>query len=154
MPLYLAVDDTDSRNGMCTTFLATELVRALSAWDLIGFPRLVRLNPNVPWKTRGNGAICLRLGRGRGPRFIVGQIEGRQVWAYPRGDEIPIDALLIRIVQETVEAWSRFDDPTTNPAFVVLRRPPSPRLYWRAVRTLVKKEDTLTAIAGLGVSQE
>ncbi len=154
MPLYLAVDDTDSRDGMCTTFLATELVRALSAWDLIGFPRLVRLNPNVPWKTRGNGAICLRLGRGRGPRFIIGEIEGRQVVVYPRGDEVPIDALLIRIVQETVEAWSRFDDPTTNPAFVVLRRPPSPRLYWRAVRTLVKKEEALEAIGGLGLHRE
>src|SRR3970282_1058864 len=81
MPLYLAVDDTDSRNGMCTTFLATELVRALSAWDLIGFPRLVRLNPNVPWKTRGNGAICLRLGRGRGARVIIRQNGGAQVSA-------------------------------------------------------------------------
>src|SRR3989442_10221594 len=77
MPLYLGVDDTDSLRGMCTTFLATELVRALRAWDLIGYPRLVRLNPNIPWKTRGNGAICLRIGWGRGPTFPVGEIDGR-----------------------------------------------------------------------------
>ena len=69
MPLYLGVDDTDSLRGMCTTFLATELVRDLREWDLIGYPRLVRLNPNIPWKTRGNGAICLRLGAGRGRRI-------------------------------------------------------------------------------------
>lgn len=24
------------------------------------YPNLIRLNPNVPWKTRGNGALCLR----------------------------------------------------------------------------------------------
>ena len=22
---------------------------------------MIRLNPNVPWKTRGNGALCLRF---------------------------------------------------------------------------------------------
>src|SRR3989304_1119474 len=76
MPLYLGVDDTDSLRGMCTTFLATELVRALPKWDLIGFPRLVRLNPNIPWKTRGNGAICLRLGQGPG-RGARGGAAGR-----------------------------------------------------------------------------
>jgi tRNA(Ile2)-agmatinylcytidine synthase len=27
----------------------------------IDYPNLVRLNPNVPWKTRGNGALCLRF---------------------------------------------------------------------------------------------
>src|SRR5688500_19115853 len=24
-------------------------------------PILIRLNPNIPWKTRGNGAVCLRI---------------------------------------------------------------------------------------------
>jgi len=27
----------------------------------IDYPNLTRLNPNVPWKTRGNGALCLRI---------------------------------------------------------------------------------------------
>src|SRR2546422_8240365 len=89
MPLYLGVDDTDSLRGMCTTFLATELVRALPGLDLIGFPRLVRLNPNIPWKTRGNGAVCLRFGRGRGPKFQVGELGGQAVWAFDRGVSTP-----------------------------------------------------------------
>ncbi len=25
------------------------------------YPSLIRLNPNVPWKTRGNGSLCLRV---------------------------------------------------------------------------------------------
>ncbi|MEM2167491.1 MAG: tRNA(Ile)(2)-agmatinylcytidine synthase, partial [Candidatus Bathyarchaeia archaeon] len=27
----------------------------------IDYPNLIRLNPNIPWKTRGNGALCLRI---------------------------------------------------------------------------------------------
>jgi tRNA(Ile2)-agmatinylcytidine synthase len=29
--------------------------------SFVDYPNLVRLNPNVPWKTRGNGALCLRF---------------------------------------------------------------------------------------------
>jgi tRNA(Ile2)-agmatinylcytidine synthase len=29
--------------------------------EFVDYPLLVRLNPNIPWKTRGNGAVCLRL---------------------------------------------------------------------------------------------
>jgi len=29
--------------------------------ELIGFPRLIRLNPNVPFKTRGNGALSIEF---------------------------------------------------------------------------------------------
>ena len=43
MVLWIGVDDTDSLGGMCTTYLATELIRALTEeYDLIGYPRLVR----------------------------------------------------------------------------------------------------------------
>ena len=72
MVLWIGVDDTDSLKGMCTTYLATELIRELTEeHDLIGYPRLVRLNPNIPWKTRGNGAIAPAVGRGRGRPFRI-----------------------------------------------------------------------------------
>src|SRR2546427_7994220 len=86
MVLWIGVDDTDSLSGMCTTFLATEIVRDLTQdLDLIGYPRLVRLNPNIPWKTRGNGAVCIRVGNGSGPTSIVGSIAGRFIVSYRRG---------------------------------------------------------------------
>jgi tRNA(Ile2)-agmatinylcytidine synthase len=154
MPLYLGVDDTDSLRGMCTTFLATELLRALPGVDLIGLPRLVRLNPNIPWKTRGNGAICLRLGRGRGRAFQVGELDGHSVLAYARGDSLPPSPGIAEAVARVVAAWSELDDPTTNPAFVLLRRPPPPGLYWRAVREVVAKPDVVRAIRGLGLRRE
>lgn len=61
--LRIGIDDTDSVRGMCTTYLgfmlAAELRRIGAAFE--DYPRLVRLNPNVPWKTRGNGAVGLAV---------------------------------------------------------------------------------------------
>jgi tRNA(Ile2)-agmatinylcytidine synthase len=61
--LHIGFDDTDSPNGGCTTYIAALLVEKLSSMDasFTDYPRLIRLNPNVPWKTRGNGALCLRI---------------------------------------------------------------------------------------------
>ena len=41
--LHIGLDDTDSVKGGCTTWLATEIIKELSEFDLIGNPRLVRL---------------------------------------------------------------------------------------------------------------
>src|SRR3972149_5101913 len=150
MPLYLGVDDTDSLRGMCTTFLATELVQALADWDLVGFPRLVRLNPNIPWKTRGNGAICLRLGRGHGPRFPVGQIGNRTVWAFRRGSEIPLTDEILTKTAQVVERWAEFDDPSTNPAFVLLPQAPPAGRYWRALGAMWGRGVAVGAAGGAG----
>ncbi len=76
--LYIGIDDTDSINGGCTTWLATEVIKELSEFDLIGCPRLVRLNPNVPWKTRGNAAVALTLGKGLGMKKLIGEFDGKQ----------------------------------------------------------------------------
>jgi tRNA(Ile2)-agmatinylcytidine synthase len=63
MRYLLGIDDTDSRFGHCTTHLgylvASELARMGCA--LPTYPRLVRLNPNVPFKTRGNAAVCIEF---------------------------------------------------------------------------------------------
>jgi tRNA(Ile2)-agmatinylcytidine synthase len=60
--LHIGFDDTDSPNGGCTTYIAALLVEKLSIMgaSFMDYPNLIRLNPNVPWKTRGNGALCLR----------------------------------------------------------------------------------------------
>jgi tRNA(Ile2)-agmatinylcytidine synthase len=61
--LHIGFDDTDSPNGGCTTYIVAMLVEKLSNMGVsfLDYPSLVRLNPNVPWKTRGNGALCLRI---------------------------------------------------------------------------------------------
>jgi tRNA(Ile2)-agmatinylcytidine synthase len=61
--LHIGFDDTDSPKGGCTTYIAAMLVEKLCTMGVsfLDYPSLVRLNPNVPWKTRGNGALCLRV---------------------------------------------------------------------------------------------
>jgi len=63
MKLHIGLDDTDSPHGGCTTYIAALLVEKLHKLgaSFSDYPGLVRLNPNVPWKTRGNGALCLRI---------------------------------------------------------------------------------------------
>ncbi|MCL4517690.1 MAG: hypothetical protein M1587_00670 [Thaumarchaeota archaeon] len=60
---HIGIDDTDSSDGMCTTFLCYNLVKEFSRLNvkLLDYPNLIRLNPNIPWKTRGNAALVLRV---------------------------------------------------------------------------------------------
>jgi len=57
----IGLDDTDSRElGMCTTYLATRVAERLAAAGGDVHRRLlVRLNPAVEHKTRGNAALAL-----------------------------------------------------------------------------------------------
>ena len=61
--LIIGFDDTDSRKGMCTTFLAYKIVEKLKRenCEFVDYPKLIRFNPNIPWKTRGNGAVCIKI---------------------------------------------------------------------------------------------
>lgn len=63
MKLHIGFDDTDSPRAGCTTYIASLIVEKLCKLGVsfIDYPNLIRLNPNVPWKTRGNGALCLRI---------------------------------------------------------------------------------------------
>lgn len=154
MVLYVGIDDTDSLGGMCTTFLGSEVTREVLSktdLDLIGYPRLVRLNPNIPWKTRGNGALCLRFGRGVGREMSVGNIEGKRIVAYPRWHDAEDPREIEDIVASVVERWSRFEDEMTNPGFVILARQPTPALYWKAVRDIVTKDEAVNAISRWGL---
>ena len=61
--LYVGIDDTDSSEGMCTTYIGALVMDELKhyGFQLKGHPRLIRLNPFAPFKTRGNGAISFNL---------------------------------------------------------------------------------------------
>ncbi|MCV0413034.1 tRNA(Ile)(2)-agmatinylcytidine synthase [Nitrosarchaeum sp.] len=74
--LNIGFDDTDSPKGMCTTFLAYKIVDLLKKQDIefLDFPKLIRFNPNIPWKTRGNGAVSMKI-RTKNPSKIKNQIK-------------------------------------------------------------------------------
>ena len=65
--LHIGFDDTDSTKGMCTTFLAYKIVEYLKREKVkfLDYPYLIRFNPNIPWKTRGNGAVALKISTSR-----------------------------------------------------------------------------------------
>ncbi len=148
------MDDTDSRRGGCTTWVLTELLSLAreTGVDLLGEPRLVRLNPNIPWKTRGNGALAAHFGVGSGPGRTVGSIGGRPVRSYARGR--PLSPLRAERFREA--AWQRVLERSergsagTDPAMVAAERPLPTELYWQAVREVVPVGSTLNALRRAG----
>ena len=58
----IGLDDTDSPYGMCTTYLGALIIEKIhKIVDFIDYPYLVRLNPNVPFKTRGNASVKIQF---------------------------------------------------------------------------------------------
>jgi tRNA(Ile2)-agmatinylcytidine synthase len=156
---YLGIDDTDSVSGGCTTYFALEALSILKGWTACGYPRLVRLNPNIPWKTRGNGAIALRLLPDDAVKSIenkvriqIGSINNKPVWGY-QFDGVPEHGLssgeqerdllgeLLDSVSAMVEENSMLDDAKTNPGIVVGTSKIDEELYLRAVSELVELAD-------------
>ena len=61
MYILIGLDDIDSYSGGCTTHFATFVVEKIISLKgvITDYPRLIRLNPDVPWRTRGNGAVAI-----------------------------------------------------------------------------------------------
>lgn len=147
------MDDTDAPGRGCTTWTLTELLAVARGMrlDPIGLPRLVRLNPNIPWKTRGNAALSVRLGHARGPRQLVGKLGGERLFASASGTE-PTRTETTAFFER---AWATVlrsapETPGTDPALVVSRARPPPELYWKAVRDLVPLPEARAALERLG----
>jgi tRNA(Ile2)-agmatinylcytidine synthase len=134
----------------------SELLAAARAQavDLLGEPRLVRLNPNIPWKTRGNAALAARFGVGIGPRRRVGEVDGSPVWSYARGRALDAGRRDEWIAQawERVLRGSRVGEPGTDPALIATDRPLPAILYWNAVREVVPVADVETVLARHGAT--
>ena len=114
MPLlHIGIDDTDSPRMGCTTYVAALIVEYLDAMgcSFIDYPNLVRLNPNVPWKTRGNGAVALRIktnihvNENKLKHNIVKIVEDNSDLEYPGTD--PAICFLRGSVPEELKAFSK-----------------------------------------------
>ncbi|OPY33868.1 MAG: tRNA(Ile2) 2-agmatinylcytidine synthetase TiaS [Methanomassiliicoccales archaeon PtaU1.Bin124] len=150
--MHVAFDDTDSVHSMCTTFLATEVIDALREWDLIGLPRLVRLNPAVPWKTRGNGAVSLRFGRGKGQPMLTGTIRGTPIFSYPEMIAPAPESAIRSRCESLLRKWSRTMEDA-SPGMVFSSKLPSSSFYWKGVRDIVEKQDIIDELDRIGASR-
>lgn len=141
--VWLGVDDTDSPQGGCTTWVLTEVIREVQREDprihLLGPPRLVRLNPNIPWRTRGNAALSARFGRGTGEPKVAGSLGGRPLRYHLRGAPLTPEQtervweVALRVVLESSDR----DQPGTDPTVILAERKLPEDLYWAAVREVV-----------------
>jgi tRNA(Ile2)-agmatinylcytidine synthase len=145
--VLIALDDTDSRAGGCTTYLAFHVLLALPELALSGLPRLVRLNPNVPWKTRGNGAVVLPVGKPRGPQVRVGELRGREVLAFPEAGPVAATPGLLAKVRDVVRSNAQ---PEAQPGFVLCDEPLPEAAYWEAVRTRVEPQQAGALLSASG----
>lgn len=61
--VHVGIDDTDSKKGMCTTYVGAIAISRLEerGLRLTGHPKLIRLNPGCPYKTRGNCSVAFTL---------------------------------------------------------------------------------------------
>jgi tRNA(Ile2)-agmatinylcytidine synthase len=152
--IWLGIDDTDSPEGGCTTWVLTELLALAREEDvdLIGEPRLVRLNPNIPWRTRGNAALAARFGRGRGPRRRLGEVSGRPIWSFAEGGALSSvrESIFVDRAWDRVRESSRLGEPRTDPALVAVRHRLPAHLYARAVREVVPIEDARRYLESVG----
>ncbi len=149
MVLYLGIDDTDGKSWMCTTYLAIEVLRRLKGRaSLAGYPRLVRLNPNVPWKTRGNGAICLPLVSPERRKFKVGESSEGEIWAFFGKD--PEKEVVFEVAKEAVNELYDKEDEETRPGIVISDSPGPEEFYWKAVRGVIKLEEAIKICEKLG----
>lgn len=151
--MWLGIDDTDSREGMCTTHLACDIIKALNedGMDIIGMPRLVRLNPNIPWKTRGNGAIAIQFGRGGGRRTEIGYVEGKR-YCYEKkiSDGKTEPEKVLERIDKIVRKRAMMESEQTNPGLVVIEKKPPYSLYRKAVRSVVEINDVKNVLDEMG----
>jgi len=132
MKLHIGFDDTDSLRMGCTTYIAALIIEKFRKLEVsfIDYPNLIRLNPNVPWKTRGNGALCLRI-----------------LCADSLSDEVK------EIAIETVEKNADLGYEGTDPGIVLLAREVPNKIEAFARRTItgiVRKDEAMTLIRRFG----
>lgn len=145
--MFVAVDDTDSMKGNCTTFLATEIIREFRDLDLIGNPRLVRLNPATPWKTRGNGALVMRFGRGEGEPRYIGEMDGK-VLCYDSCTDYEPDPIEMR--DRIIPLIERRHEDDADPGLLISEVRPDPSFYRRGVTTIMDRADIDREIGRIG----
>lgn len=146
--MFVAVDDTDSIRGNCTTFLATEIINELSEFDLIGNPRLIRLNPAVPWKTRGNGSLVMEFGKGKGNKHFIGVIDGKEIFCYDESENIDID--FKSVLNKIIPLIEKYHEDDANPGCVISDGKPNPEFYRKGLYTILKRSDVDSELERIG----
>lgn len=122
---YIGIDDTDGASGGCTTHLLSLLIDALAdhSTEFLTYPRLIRFNPNIPFKTRGNGGLAIGF-RSSMSLFVLKE-------------------LLLPIIKSNVAGRENADEAV--PGFVILQKPhpDSVQFYYRALTEVLSVKEII-----------
>ena len=132
----IGLDDTDSRTrGMCTTYLATQLSKAIKqAGGSITRQLLIRLNPAIEFKTRGNAAVAIHT-------------EFNATTAF-------------EITQDLIEEYAEMSDVNTSPGVVVSPESPDAipevisQFSFKAIRERISIERASELASTAGYAQQ
>ncbi|WP_440947436.1 TiaS agmantine-binding domain-containing protein [Methanosarcina sp. T3] len=135
--MIIGIDDTDSNEGMCTTYLGALLLEELQEYGTMeALPLLVRLNPTIPYKTRGNAAVALKL-KTDWPEKVIAHVTSR------------------------IEELARMECEKTNPGAVFIQEKDYESLKLvllsfleKAVKDVVEIETAKHLISELGISSK
>ncbi len=137
--MIIGLDDTDSKNGMCTTYLAAVLIEKLKGYGTIkGYPLLIRLNPNIKYKTRGNAALAL-------PVELNSSADIENVK---------------QLVTSTLEDMAVFSEENTNPGVVFIEKTTEQMqndlalFSMHAVQDVLEIHEALELLARHGISYQ
>ena len=123
-----------------------------SGYCLAGLPGLVRLNPNIPYKTRGNGAVVFSVTRKEhsisSPRFQSGAVGDEEVISVDidlstTAPGSPLDEILFKKLIELVDRESHKETVNTEPGLVVTNNSFPLSHYARAVRSIYPLDDAI-----------
>jgi tRNA(Ile2)-agmatinylcytidine synthase len=132
--MIIGIDDTDSNEGMCTTYLGALLLEELQVYGAVEtLPLLIRLNPTIPYKTRGNAAVALKL-KTDCPEKVIAHVVSR------------------------IEAFARMECEKTNPGAVFIPekayeklKPVLRTFLEKAVKDVIEIEEAKSLISESGV---
>lgn len=148
--MFIALDDTDGNDGGCTTHLMLRIISELGL-DVKGYPGLVRLNPNIPYKTRGNAALCAEVGMSCGTRSKIGEYMGKPVFSSSAIDDIPDYEHAAEAAWRIVLQEARLNDEKTNPGLIISREKPDESFYLAALRSVLSVEDVFQRIKEMDI---
>jgi tRNA(Ile2)-agmatinylcytidine synthase len=132
---WLGLDDTDSPEGGCTTWDMHLLLSNLESngFTLVTPPRLVRLWPHAPRRTRGNAALAAQVDEG--------------------GREAELKRILEKWFTERFQHLNQLNHPddgtTPSPTLVWSKEQLPSEWYWAAVREWVEPATRLNELEGL-----
>lgn len=135
--MIIGIDDTDSNEGMCTTYLGALLLDELQAYGTVEtLPLLIRLNPTIPYKTRGNAAVALEI-KTNCPEKVIAHVVSR------------------------IEEFARMECEKTNPGTVFIQekayaklKPVLRNFLEKAVKDVIEIEEAKILISESGISSK